>query len=157
MLNARRSEQFAQTFRNVQNFCSNCKLFACFACVVVHSVSSVSVVLCCLLFCWCFHAQIVFGDLLRDTVLLLYSGLTAEIVPQINCNVFLVTPKTSPAFGTILVEYLLTRRNQMGPKCDRSTLYLKLFKLVFQSVTCSSQLGLTAGENELMLKVGVDG
>jgi hypothetical protein len=38
---------------------------------------------------------------------------------------------------------------------DRGTLHLKLFKLVFQSVSCSVQLGLTGGENEQMLKVRV--
>ncbi|XP_013399833.1 transformation/transcription domain-associated protein-like [Lingula anatina] len=46
----------------------------------------------------------------------------------------------------ILVDYLLARLEEMGSNMERSNLYLKLFKLVFGSVS------LFAAENEQMLK-----
>ncbi|CAG2186713.1 TRRAP [Mytilus edulis] len=67
---------------------------------------------------------------------------TVEIV----ANSFLANPTTSPTFATILVDYLLARLEEMGSNMDRSNLYLKLFKLVFGSVS------LFAAENEQMLK-----
>ena len=65
---------------------------------------------------------------------------------QIMANSFLASNVTSPIFATILVEYLLARMPEMGSNMERSNLYLKLFKLVFGSVS------LFAAENELMLK-----
>ena len=61
-------------------------------------------------------------------------------------NSFLANNVTSPIFATILVEYLLDRMPEMGSNMERSNLYLKLFKLVFGSVS------LFAAENEQMLK-----
>nr|XP_042899044.1 transformation/transcription domain-associated protein isoform X5 [Parasteatoda tepidariorum] len=65
---------------------------------------------------------------------------------QILANSFLANTATSPIFATILVEYLLKRMEEMGSNMDRSNLYLKLFKLVFGSVS------LFPAENEEMLK-----
>ena len=65
---------------------------------------------------------------------------------QIMANSFLANNVTSPIFATILVEYLLDRMFEMGSNMERSNLYLKLFKLVFGSVS------LFAAENEQMLK-----
>ena len=65
---------------------------------------------------------------------------------QIMANSFLANNVTSPIFATILVEYLLERMHEMGSNMERSNLYLKLFKLVFGSVS------LFAAENEQMLK-----
>ena len=65
---------------------------------------------------------------------------------QIMANSFLANSVPSPIFATILVEYLLERMHEMGSNMDRSNLYLKLFKLVFGSVS------LFAAENEQMLK-----
>jgi len=60
---------------------------------------------------------------------------------------FLATPATSCTFATILIEYLLKKMELMGDAdLDRSNLYLKLFKLVFGSVS------VLAAENEKMLK-----
>lgn len=60
---------------------------------------------------------------------------------------FLATPATSCTFATILIEYLLKKMELMGDSCvERSNLYLKLFKLVFGSVS------VLAAENEKMLK-----
>ncbi|EDO27431.1 predicted protein, partial [Nematostella vectensis] len=61
-------------------------------------------------------------------------------------NSFLANPNTSATFATILVKFLLERLDQMGSNMERSNLYLKLFKLVFGSVS------LFASENEQMLK-----
>lgn len=67
---------------------------------------------------------------------------------QIVANSFLANVTTSATFATILVEYLLARLEEMGSSSmERSNLYLKLFKLVFGSVS------LFANENEQMLKV----
>lgn len=65
---------------------------------------------------------------------------------QVVANSFLANPSTSAVFATILVEYLLAHMEEMGSNMERSNLYLKLFKLVFGSVS------LFAAENELMLK-----
>lgn len=62
-------------------------------------------------------------------------------------NSFLANLSTSALFATILVEYLLERLPEMGSNVELSNLYLKLFKLVFGSVS------LFAAENEQMLKV----
>ena len=64
-------------------------------------------------------------------------------------NSFLANLSTSALFATILVEYLLERLPEMGSNVELSNLYLKLFKLVFGSVS------LFAAENEQMLKVSV--
>ncbi|KAA0197800.1 hypothetical protein HAZT_HAZT001767 [Hyalella azteca] len=61
-------------------------------------------------------------------------------------NTFLANPVPSPVFATILVEYLLKHMEEMGKPVERSSLYLKLFKLVFGSVS------LFATPNEQMLK-----
>ncbi|PNI89689.1 TRRAP isoform 6 [Pan troglodytes] len=65
---------------------------------------------------------------------------------EIVANSFLANPTTSALFATILVEYLLDRLPEMGSNVELSNLYLKLFKLVFGSVS------LFAAENEQMLK-----
>lgn len=65
---------------------------------------------------------------------------------QIIANTFLSNPSTSPIFATVLVEYLLERMEEMGNNMERSNLYLRLFKLVFGSVS------LFPSENEQMLR-----
>ncbi|KAG1661730.1 Transformation/transcription domain-associated protein [Nymphon striatum] len=65
---------------------------------------------------------------------------------QIIANSLLAHPAVSSIFSTILVEYLLDRMEAMGSNAEKSNLYLKLFKLVFGSVS------LFPKENELMLK-----
>ncbi len=60
---------------------------------------------------------------------------------------FLATPATSCTYATILIEYLLDRIDLMGNSTiEKSNLYLKLFKLVFGSVS------VFPNENEKMLK-----
>jgi transformation/transcription domain-associated protein len=66
---------------------------------------------------------------------------------SILSSYFLATPATSFTFATILIEYLLKKMEIMGDtSIERSNLYLKLFKLVFGSVS------VFPSENEKMLK-----
>lgn len=65
---------------------------------------------------------------------------------QIIGSSFLSSHTVSSTFATILVEYLLERMSEMGSNVERSNLYLKLFKLVFGSVS------LFPAENEHMLR-----
>ncbi|KAG9509570.1 Transformation/transcription domain-associated protein, partial [Fragariocoptes setiger] len=65
---------------------------------------------------------------------------------QVVINSFLATSPTSPIFATILLEYLLVRMEEIGSNMEKSNLYLRLFKMVFGSVS------LYAVENEKMLK-----
>lgn len=66
---------------------------------------------------------------------------------SILSSYFLATPATSCTFATILIEYLLKKMEFMGDSnMERSNLYLKLFKLVFGSVS------VFPAENEKMLK-----
>ena len=65
---------------------------------------------------------------------------------QIIASTFLANVQTSPIFATILVEFLLSRLEEMGSNIEKSNLYLRLFKLVFGSVSMFAQ------ENEKMLK-----
>lgn len=73
---------------------------------------------------------------------LVLQNLALQTIP----NTLLANPSTSPIFATILVEYLLERMEEMGTNIERSNLYLKLFKLVFGSVSLFPQ------ENENMLR-----
>ena len=66
---------------------------------------------------------------------------------SILSSYLLATPATSCTFATILIEYLLKKMELMGDSSlERSNLYLKLFKLVFGSVS------VFPAENEKMLK-----
>ncbi|XP_051529763.1 transformation/transcription domain-associated protein-like [Myxocyprinus asiaticus] len=73
-------------------------------------------------------------------------ALQVLVLVVIVANSFLANLTTSALFATILVEYLLDRLPEMGSNVELSNLYLKLFKLVFGSVS------LFAAENEQMLK-----
>lgn len=62
-------------------------------------------------------------------------------------NNFITKPQTSFIFTNLLVEFLLARMEVMGNGSpEQSSLYLKLFKLVFGSVS------IFPADNELMLK-----
>ncbi|XP_076072619.1 transformation/transcription domain-associated protein-like isoform X5 [Mytilus galloprovincialis] len=91
------------------------------------------------------HTQ-TFKEIFSTTVEYMVDRIHNNYALQIVANSFLANPTTSPTFATILVDYLLARLEEMGSNMDRSNLYLKLFKLVFGSVS------LFAAENEQMLK-----
>lgn len=84
----------------------------------------------------------IFSTTIEYLVERVYKNPTLQTVP----NTLLANPATSPIFATILVEYLLERMEEMGSNLERSNLYLKLFKLVFGSVS------LFPLENENMLR-----
>ncbi|CAN8021853.1 unnamed protein product [Ixodes persulcatus] len=87
-----------------------------------------------------------FREVFSTTIEYVVERLNKNSALQIVANFFLANRTTSPIFATILVEYLLERMEEMGSNPEKSNLYLKLFKLVFGSVS------LFAAENELMLK-----
>ncbi|XP_038044323.1 transformation/transcription domain-associated protein-like isoform X2 [Patiria miniata] len=90
--------------------------------------------------------QLTFREIFQTTIDFFVDRIYHNYALQIIANSFLANPATSATFATILVEYLLQRMHEMGTNMDRSNLYLKLFKLVFGSVS------LFAAENEQMLK-----
>ncbi|KAK7075696.1 hypothetical protein SK128_020164 [Halocaridina rubra] len=87
-----------------------------------------------------------FREIFSTTIDYVVERIYHNMALQSVANSFLANPTTSPIFATILVKYLLGHMEEMGTSVDRSNLYLKLFKLVFGSVS------LFATENELMLK-----
>ncbi|KAF3813899.1 hypothetical protein GH733_017931 [Mirounga leonina] len=87
-----------------------------------------------------------FKEIFQTTVPYMVERISKNYALQIVANSFLANPTTSALFATILVEYLLDRLPEMGSHVELSNLYLKLFKLVFGSVS------LFAAENEQMLK-----
>lgn len=84
----------------------------------------------------------IFSTTIEYLVERVYQNMTLQIVP----NTLLANLTTSPIFATVLVEFLLERMDQMGSNLERSNLYLRLFKLVFGSVSLFPQ------ENENMLR-----
>lgn len=87
-----------------------------------------------------------FHEIFSTTIDYLVERIYCNYALQIVANSFLANPSTSSVFATILVEYLLERMEEMGSNLDKSNLYLKLFKLVFGSVS------LFPSENEQMLR-----
>ncbi|CAH1788418.1 unnamed protein product [Owenia fusiformis] len=87
-----------------------------------------------------------FREIFSTTVEYMVERIHHNYALQIVANSFLANPTTSATFATILVEYLLKRLEEMGSNMERSNLYLKLFKLVFGSVS------ILAAVNEQMLK-----
>ncbi|XP_045469394.1 transcription-associated protein 1 isoform X2 [Harmonia axyridis] len=84
----------------------------------------------------------IFSTTIEYLVERVFKNPTLQTIP----NTLLANPQTSPIFATVLVEYLLERMEEMGSNLERSNLYLKLFKLVFGSVS------LFPTENENMLR-----
>ncbi|XP_012269997.1 transformation/transcription domain-associated protein isoform X2 [Orussus abietinus] len=87
-----------------------------------------------------------FQEIFSTTIDYMVERIFKNCALQIVGNSFLANPTTSPIFATVLVEYLLERMDDMGSNVERSNLYLRLFKLVFGSVS------LFPAENEHMLR-----
>lgn len=87
-----------------------------------------------------------FHEVFQATAEFMVERIYKNSALQVVANSFLANPTTSPLFATILVEYLLERMEEMGSNVERSNLYLRLFKLVFGSVS------LFPAENEHMLR-----
>uniref|UniRef100_T1KDE0 PIK-related kinase FAT domain-containing protein n=1 Tax=Tetranychus urticae TaxID=32264 RepID=T1KDE0_TETUR len=100
------------------------------------------------------HFAGVFQNVSPQSFREVFSTLIDFYVERTNSNIALLTlansflgnPVLSPVFATIIVEYLLERMEEMGTNLEKSNLHLKLYKLVFGSVS------LFPAENELMLK-----
>lgn len=87
-----------------------------------------------------------FQEIFTATIDFMVERIYKNSALQVIANSFLANPVTSPLFATVLVEYLLKRMDEMGSNVERSNLYLRLFKLVFGSVS------LFPTDNEHMLK-----
>lgn len=87
-----------------------------------------------------------FQEIFASTAEYMVERIYKNSALQVIANSFLANPSTSPLFATVLVEYLLERMEEMGSNVERSNLYLRLFKLVFGSVS------LFPAENEHMLR-----
>ena len=87
-----------------------------------------------------------FQEIFSSTIDFMVDRIAQNVALQVIANSFLASPTTSSLFATVLIEYLLERMEEMGSNIERSNLYLRLFKLVFGSVS------LFATENEQMLR-----
>jgi len=91
--------------------------------------------------------QLTLSEIFSQTIDFIIERTFKNANIYILSSYFLATPATSCTFATILIEYLLKKMEIMGDSSiERSNLYLKLFKLVFGSVS------VLAAENEKMLK-----
>lgn len=90
------------------------------------------------------HSQ-TFQEIFFTTIDYMVERFYKNFSLQIVFNTFL-SPPTSPVFAYILLEYLLERLEEMGSNQDKSNLYLRLFRMVFASVSIFPQ------ENEHMLR-----
>ena len=77
-----------------------------------------------------------FKEIFTVEVEYLVERIQSNYALQIIPNSFLANSTTSPTFATILLNFLMERMTTMGENMEQSNLYLKLFKLVFGSVTC---------------------
>uniref|UniRef100_A0A0N5ASH3 Non-specific serine/threonine protein kinase n=1 Tax=Syphacia muris TaxID=451379 RepID=A0A0N5ASH3_9BILA len=68
------------------------------------------------------------------------------------CNAFLVAPSTSAKCADVLIRYLMKKLPELSENNDVTSLYLKLFKLVFSSISCCQPSGNGCAEVERMLQ-----
>ena len=87
-----------------------------------------------------------FTVLITETIDFFVNCIFENLNIQQVAHFFLAFKQTSTIFADILVGYLVDRLEVMGNDSELSLLYLKLFKLVFGSVT------LFPSENEIMLQ-----
>lgn len=88
-----------------------------------------------------------FQEIFTSTIGFLIEKMIENQNLQVIINTFLSYRSTSPLFATVMVEYLLDRMEEIGSAdIEKSNLYLKLFKLIFGSVS------MFALENEPMIR-----
>lgn len=88
-----------------------------------------------------------FQEIFTSTIGFLIEKMIENQNLQVIINTFLSYRSTSPVFATVMVEYLLDRMEDIGAAdVEKSNLYLKLFKLIFGSVS------MFALENEPMIR-----
>lgn len=77
-----------------------------------------------------------FQEIFTATIGLLIEKMIENQNLQVIINTFLSYRSTSPLFATVMVEYLLDRMEDIGAAdVEKSNIYLKLFKLIFGSVS----------------------
>jgi transformation/transcription domain-associated protein len=77
-----------------------------------------------------------FQEIFTATIGFLIEKMIENQNLQVIINTFLSYRSTSPLFATVMVEYLLERMDEIGSAdIEKSNLYLKLFKLIFGSVS----------------------
>lgn len=81
------------------------------------------------------HPQ-TFKEVFSQTIGFVVERIHNNYALQIIANSFLANSGTSAHFATILVEFLLEKMSEMGNNMERSSLYLKLFKLV--NLSCNN-------------------
>jgi transformation/transcription domain-associated protein len=88
-----------------------------------------------------------FQEIFTATIEFLIEKMLENQNLQVIINTFLSYKMTSPLFATVMVEFLLDRMEEIGSAdIEKSNLYLKLFKLIFGSVS------MFAVENEPMIR-----
>jgi transformation/transcription domain-associated protein len=88
-----------------------------------------------------------FQAIFSITIDVLIDKMLANQNLQIIINTFLSYRSTSPLFASVMVEFLLDRMHIIGTSnIELSNLYLKMFKLIFGSVS------MFANENETMIR-----
>ncbi|CRK92144.1 CLUMA_CG005737, isoform A [Clunio marinus] len=88
-----------------------------------------------------------FQEIFTGTIGFLIQKMIDNQNLQVIINTFLSYRSTSPLFATVMVEYLLERMEEIGSAdVEKSNLYLKLFKLIFGSVSMFNV------ENEPMIR-----
>lgn len=88
-----------------------------------------------------------FQEIFTTTISFLIEKMIENQNLQIIIHTFLSFRQTSPLFAMVMVEFLLERMDVIGTTdVEKSNLYLKLFKLIFGSVS------MFATENETMIR-----
>lgn len=88
-----------------------------------------------------------FQEIFTATIGFLIEKMIENQNLQVIINTFLSYRSTSPLFATVMVEYLLDRMEEIGSAdIEKSNLFLKLFKLIFGSVSMFNV------ENEPMIR-----
>jgi len=81
----------------------------------------------------------IFRAIITQHIDFFVSSLSTNSSLQNVCNTLFFSAPTVVTMGSVMVRYLLQRLPEMGVSSEKSALYLKLFKLVFASVSSSNQ------------------
>ncbi|XGW10530.1 hypothetical protein V3C99_012210 [Haemonchus contortus] len=91
----------------------------------------------------------VFGEIFTKYMDFFVVRMAKNLPLQLACNAFLVRADVSFRFGCIIVKYLMDRLPCLAVMNDVSTLYVKLFKIIFSAIGCQNS---ASPDGEIMLK-----
>ncbi|WKX92957.1 hypothetical protein Q1695_010745 [Nippostrongylus brasiliensis] len=91
----------------------------------------------------------VFGEIFTKYMDFFVVRMAKNLPLQLACNAFLVRADVSFRFGCIIVKYLMDRLPSLAVMNDVSTLYVKLFKIIFSAIGCQNS---ASPDGEIMLK-----